>query len=223
MGYVGAALKLTEAQLALQPIQMGTRVYLPGLGRFLSVDPVQGGTPNNYVYPGDPVNNHDLTGTLAPLVVALAPFVGRVAVGAAVKMATSYGGKKVAQQAVTKSVAKSATKATAQKTYQVYSKTNPQTNTVHVGRTSGINNPVQNVAVRNSSHHMNGRGYGNPELLFSTTNKSAARGAEQYYIERFGGAQSMGGISGNAINGVSIKNPIRDAYMESFYKELGGL
>ncbi|QQS69719.1 hypothetical protein IPP75_01075 [Candidatus Saccharibacteria bacterium] len=112
MGYVGAALKLTEAQLALQPIQMGARVYIPGLGRFLSVDPVQGGTPNNYVYPGDPVNNYDLTGTLAPLVVALAPFVGRVAVGAAVKMATSYGGKKVAQQAVTKSVAKSATKAT---------------------------------------------------------------------------------------------------------------
>ena len=110
MNYVGAALKLTEAQLALQPIQMGARVYIPALGRFLSVDPVQGGTPNNYVYPGDPVNNYDLTGTLAPLVVALAPFVGRVAVGVAVKMATSYGGKKVARQAVTKSVAKSATK-----------------------------------------------------------------------------------------------------------------
>ncbi|QQS69728.1 hypothetical protein IPP75_01125 [Candidatus Saccharibacteria bacterium] len=64
MGYVGAALKLTEAQLALQPIQMGARVYLPGLGRFLSVDPVQGGTANNYVYVNDPVNDYDLGGTI---------------------------------------------------------------------------------------------------------------------------------------------------------------
>ena len=60
--YTGQHQKLTESSMALQPIQMGERTFIPSLGRFLQVDPIEGGVDNNYVYPTDPVNDFDLTG-----------------------------------------------------------------------------------------------------------------------------------------------------------------
>ncbi|MGV8886355.1 MAG: RHS repeat domain-containing protein [Microbacteriaceae bacterium] len=50
-------------------VLMGLRVYNPKTGRFTSTDPVSGGGENDYVYPNDPINQSDISGALAQVIV----------------------------------------------------------------------------------------------------------------------------------------------------------
>ena len=109
----------------------------------------------------------------------------------------------------------------AEKTYQTYTKTNSKTGEVYSGRTSGKGSPIDNVKKRDAKHHMNKKGFGPAVLDKSSSNKNAIRGREQQLIDKHGGAKSMGGTSGNAVNGISKKNKNRQKYLRAARKEFG--
>lgn len=60
-GWLGGKQRRTELPSGV--IQMGARSYVPSLGRFLTPDPILGGSANPYDYANqDPINNFDLDG-----------------------------------------------------------------------------------------------------------------------------------------------------------------
>jgi len=122
--YLGGFQKNTDAEFAIMPIQMSVRVYIAQLGRFLQVDPVEGGTDNAYAYVNDPVNDYDLNGqwsiggfiknivktvTRAVTKIAVATVKAVVRVATRVATVTSYVARAVVAPAIAKvvSVAKS--------------------------------------------------------------------------------------------------------------------
>ncbi|WP_344807886.1 RHS repeat-associated core domain-containing protein, partial [Allohahella marinimesophila] len=231
-------------------VHMGARFYDPTSGRFISPDPVgiDPSSPqsvNRYVY----VNNNpykyvdpdgrylETAWDLMNIGWGVAAFAKNVAVGNYAGAALDAVGLVVDTAALVTPVpagagasirAMRATEAATDvgtatgKTFQTYTKTHPKTGEVYSGRTSGTGTAFENIARRDSSHHMNQKGFGPAVLDKSSSNSAAVRGREQQLIDAFGGALSTGGSSGNPINGISSSNRKRDFYFQQAKREFGG-
>jgi hypothetical protein len=109
--------------------------------------------------------------------------------------------------------------------FVTYTKYNPVTGETYVGRASGFGTPQRIVSTRDRVHHKTVQGFGPAIVDRFSVNKIAVRGREQQMIDAYGGAWSTVGRgntrSGNAINGISLFNPFRSAYLGAATLEFG--
>ena len=61
-GWHQESMKLAYRVGTVTMLEMGSRLYVPSLGRFLQTDPVEGGVDNDYAWPTDPIGSSDLDG-----------------------------------------------------------------------------------------------------------------------------------------------------------------
>ncbi len=62
-----------------------------------------------------------------------------------------------------------------ERTYVTYTKTNPATNKVFTGRTSGFGSPADILHKMDATHHMNAHGFGPAQLNRASNNKYVIR------------------------------------------------
>ncbi len=105
------------------------------------------------------------------------------------------------------------------KTYETYTKENPQTGEVYSGMTSGTGTPQENVAKRERNHHRNKDGFGPAKLDKSSKNRAAIRGREQQLIDYYRKRRK----AADQINGISPRNKKRAKYLREAEKAFGKL
>ncbi len=112
-----------------------------------------------------------------------------------------------------------------QKIHVLYGKPGQNGVPDYIGRTSGKVDSLNEKEIkpiiknRDRNHHMNEKGFGKAKQIEVSTEYDVIRGLEQLYIDKLGGAQSMGGTSSNAINSISKTNPKREQYLDAVNKD----
>jgi hypothetical protein len=111
--------------------------------------------------------------------------------------------------------------------YVTYTRVDPETGQVYSGRTSGFGDPAELILNRSKGGQphpeLTANGFGPPVIDAWSFDRYAIRGREQMLIDFHGGAQSVGGISANKINGIADFNPNRPEYMRRSRAAFGDL
>lgn len=69
------------------------------------------------------------------------------------------------------------------RTYLTYTKTNPATNKVYTGRTSGFGSPEDILRKMDATHHMNAQGFGPAQLDRASNNKYVIRSQAKHLFK----------------------------------------